>query len=268
MARWIGSCLFWLGIGLSSLILFPVAVVIRILTAPLDRRLRLLHGFTCFWASLYTWLNPTWRVHVEHRERVRPGVAYVMVANHLSFLDILVLFRLFRHFKWVSKIEMFRIPLIGWNMRLNRYVALRRGDRRSIAGMMEACRLTLAGGSSVMIFPEGTRSADGQLKAFKPGAFRLALDAQAPILPIVISGTAHALPKHGFVLRGRHEIGVRVLPEIPYESFSTLTTEELTARVHALFEHETARERRPTAERRATHGQRTIPGRSARSSAR
>ncbi len=236
------SFLFWAGIAVSSLLLFPVALVVWLVTVPFDRRLRALHLFTCLWGSLYTWLNPAWRVHVIGREHVRPGVAYVMVANHLSFLDILVLFRLLRHFKWVSKIEMFRIPVIGWNMRLNRYIALRRGDRRSIAAMMEACRKTLAEGSSVLIFPEGTRSPDGVLQAFKPGAFRLALEARAPILPIVISGTADALPKHGFTLRGRHEIGIRVLPEIPFEDFAELDVEELTERVHALYRRETGLE--------------------------
>ncbi|MEW6271769.1 MAG: lysophospholipid acyltransferase family protein [Thermodesulfobacteriota bacterium] len=233
------SPLFWLGIALSSIVLFPVALLIWLVTAPFDRRLRLLHRFTCFWASLYSWLNPAWRVHVLGRENVRPGATYVMVANHLSFLDILVLFRLQRHFKWVSKVEMFRIPVIGWNMRLNRYVALRRGDKDSIREMMDACRRTLAEGSSLMIFPEGTRSPDGRLRAFKPGAFRLALDARVPILPIVISGTADALPKHGIVLRGRHQIGIRVLPELPYESFADLTVEELGERVHELFLRET-----------------------------
>lgn len=233
------SLLFWIGIAVSSIALFPVALAIWLVTSPFDRRRRVLHLFTCLWASLYSWLNPAWRVRVRGREHVRPDGTYVMVANHLSFLDILVLFRLFRHFKWVSKIEMFRIPLIGWNMRFNRYVPLRRGDKRSISEMMAACRRTLAEGSSVMIFPEGTRSPDGALRAFKPGAFQLALEAGVPILPIVVSGTANALPKHGFVLRGRHEIGIRVLPEIPYESFAGLSVAELTERVHALFARET-----------------------------
>jgi 1-acyl-sn-glycerol-3-phosphate acyltransferase len=234
-----GSLLFWVGIGVSSAALFPVALLIWLVTAPFDRRLRALHLFTCFWASLYSWLNPAWRVHVLGREHVRPDVAYVMVANHLSFLDILVLFRLMRHFKWVSKIEMFKIPVIGWNMWLNRYVPLKRGDKRSIAAMMATCRERLAEGSSVMIFPEGTRSRDGKLQPFKTGAFQLALEAKAPILPIVVSGTSNALPKHGFVLRGRHQIGIRVLPEIPYESFAELSVDELTARVRDLFVRET-----------------------------
>src|SRR5262249_25630684 len=113
------SVAFWSFLVLSSAILFPVALLIWAATVLFDRRLALLHQFTCLWASLYSWCNPAWRVHVEGREKVRPGVAYVMVANHRSFADIIVLFRLFVHFKWVSKVEMFRIPAIGWNMRLN-----------------------------------------------------------------------------------------------------------------------------------------------------
>ena len=114
-----------------------------------DKRLVVLHQFTCFWASLYSWLNPVWRVQVEGREKIDPNAAYVMVANHLSLLDILVLFRLFTHYKWVSKVENFRIPFIGWNMRLNRYIELRRGDRASVVQMVRHCLTTLAEGSSI-----------------------------------------------------------------------------------------------------------------------
>ena len=217
MLRVVFSVVFWLFVGASSLLLFPLAVVIWALTAPFDRRRALLHRFTCFWGSLYTWLNPAWRVRVEGRDRVRPGVAYVMVANHQSLLDILVLFRLFAHFKWVSKSEIFRIPCVGWNMRLNRYIELRRGDPASIAAMMAACERALAEGSSIMMFPEGTRSATGRLQPFKHGAFSLALKAGAPLLPIVVEGTAQALPKRGLVLQGRHAIRIRVLEEILLE---------------------------------------------------
>ena len=126
-------------VAFMTFLLFPIAALVWAVTAPFDRRLVALHRFTCFWASLYTWLNPAWPVQVIGREKIRPDVAYVMVANHQSLLDILVLFRLFRHFKWVSKIENFRIPFIGWNMSLNRYIKLRRGDRASVASMMSAC---------------------------------------------------------------------------------------------------------------------------------
>jgi 1-acyl-sn-glycerol-3-phosphate acyltransferase len=229
------SSLFWAFLVLSSLALFPLAVLLWAASLPFDPRLRALHLFTCFWASLYTWANPAWPVAIEGRARIRRGEAYVMVANHQSLLDILVLFRLFVHFKWVSKLENFRVPFIGWNMRLNRYIALRRGDRASVVQMLSRCRETLAAGSSVMIFPEGTRSPDGRLRAFKPGAFVLAKNTGRPILPIVVDGTASALPKRGFLLRGRHRIRVRVLEEISPASFEAESPEELALRVQALI---------------------------------
>jgi len=225
------SVLFWLFIVVSSLLLFPVALLIWAATTPFDRRLVLLHRFTCFWASLYTWLNPAWRVQLEGLEKIRPGVAYIMVANHQSLLDILVLFRLFVHFKWVSKVENFRVPAIGWNMSLNRYIKLRRGDRESVERMMDACERTIGEGNSIMMFPEGTRSVDGHLRPFKHGAFTLAQRTCAPLLPIVLQGTSNALPKRGFVLRGRHQIRVRVLDEIPHPTFAQLSVEALTDQV-------------------------------------
>lgn len=238
MLRALLSTLFWAFLVVSSFALFPVAVLIWAVTAPFDRRRTLLHRFTCFWASLYTWLNPAWRVHLSGRERIRPEATYVMIANHQSLLDILVLFRLFTHFKWVSKIEIFSVPLIGWNMTLNRYIRLKRGDRESIREMMAASQQALAEGNSIMMFPEGTRSADGRLRAFKTGAFVLAQRMRLPLLPIVIHGTSNALPKRGFVLQGRHEIRIRVLEEVPYESFAGLSADELTERMHALFARE------------------------------
>jgi len=232
------SLLFWNFLTLSSIALFPIALAIWAITVLLDRRRVVLHQFTCFWASLYTWFNPLWPVTITGLEHLRRGVTYVIVANHRSLLDILVLFRLFRHFKWVSKIEIFKVPCIGWNMVLNGYVKLRRGDAASIAEMMKACEQLLAEGNSIMMFPEGTRSVDGRLRAFKHGAFTLAQRARVPLLPIVLTGTSEALPKRGFVLRGRHDIRVRILPEIPYESFAGKSVEDLTDSVRRLFQRE------------------------------
>jgi 1-acyl-sn-glycerol-3-phosphate acyltransferase len=229
------SVVFWIFLVLSSLLLFPVAVLIWAVTVLFDRRLVLLHLFTCFWASLYTWFNPAWRVKVHGREKIDPNETYVMVANHLSLLDILVLFRLFVHFKWVSKIENFRIPCVGWNMSLNRYIKLRRGNKASIMQMMRACRATLAEGNSIMMFPEGTRSPSGLMRGFKPGAFQLAVESKAAILPIVLRGTSDALPKKGFVLQGRHDITVTVLDPLPHAAFAHLPSREVTARVRAII---------------------------------
>jgi 1-acyl-sn-glycerol-3-phosphate acyltransferase len=245
LLRRLGSLAFWLFIVVTSILLFPVAVLIWAVTRPFDRRLVLLHRFTCFWASLYSWLNPVWRVHVQGREKIRPDETYVMVANHQSLLDILVLFRLFAHFKWVSKIENFRVPCIGWNMRLNRYIPLRRGDPQSIGEMISACGRALDEGNSIMMFPEGTRSPDGRLRAFKHGAFSLAKGNGRPLLPIVIEGTANALPKRGFVLQGRHPIAIRVLDAIPHERLRERSVQEITDEMWQLFARELGEEGAP-----------------------
>jgi 1-acyl-sn-glycerol-3-phosphate acyltransferase len=245
MGRVVLSLLFWSFLVVSSLLLFPVAVAVWAVTAPFDRRKVLLHRFTCFWASLYTWLNPAWPLRVEGRERIRPDETYVMVSNHLSLLDILVMFRLFSHFKWVSKIENFRVPCIGWNMSLNGYVKLRRGDKASVVQMMDACDRLLAEGNSIMMFPEGTRSPTGRMRAFKAGAFELALRNRLPLLPIVIEGTANALPKRGFVLRGRHPLRLTVLPPIPFERFAGSEAEKLAEQVRELLRSHLPEEREP-----------------------
>jgi len=212
----IGSLLFWGYVLLVSLVCFPVAVLIRAATAPFDRRLAALHMFSCFWASMYIWANPYWSVRIDGKELIDRHTAYVMVCNHQSLADIIVLFRLFVHFKWVSKAENFRIPLVGWNMTLNRYISIERGSARGNLGMVRGCEAALEGGSSVMIFPEGTRSRDGGLQDFRPGAFEIAIRTGSPILPIVIDGTAAALPRRGFILRGKQRIRVRVLePLVP-----------------------------------------------------
>ena len=99
------STLYWVVlVGVSSIFFFfPIAVTIWLLTILFDRRLAVLHMWTSIWASTYSWLNPLWTVKVLGREKVDPKKAYVIVSNHQSMVDILVLFRLFIHFKWVSK---------------------------------------------------------------------------------------------------------------------------------------------------------------------
>lgn len=229
--RLVLSLVYWGLFAASAIAIFPIAVAVWLATLPFDRRGVALHAFTSRWAWLYTLLNPAWRVRVLGREKFRPQRTYVVVANHQSLLDILVLFRLFRHFRWVSKLENFRIPVVGWLMRMNRYIELERGKSESIRRMMSACEQALAQGNSLLIFPEGTRSESGALRPFKTGAFELARNARCPILPVVVDGTSRALPKHGLVLQGRHSIRVEVLDEIPPDEFKDLSSAQLAEKV-------------------------------------
>jgi 1-acyl-sn-glycerol-3-phosphate acyltransferase len=227
--------------AVSSALLFLVALGIWLLTVWWDRRLALLHRFTCLWASLYTWLISAWPLTIEGKENIRKGATYVMVSNHQSLLDILMYFRLFVHFKWVSKAEMFRVPFVGWNMTLNRYIPIRRGDPESADRMFDACRRELERGSSIFMFPEGTRSHNGRPGRFKTGAFRIAQDNGVPILPMVIVGTAYALPKKTLDFRGRHPIRIRVLPEIPHEEIRGRELEAVATEVRERIERERGR---------------------------
>lgn len=217
---------YWLASSLVALALFPIAVALWAVTRPFDRRGVVLHAFTNVWGSIYTWINPVWSVRIRGRELI-DGSPCVMVSNHLSLVDIFVMHRLFRHFKWVSKLEVFKLPVIGWNMRLNGYVPLRRGNRDSVLEMFARCRAALATGSPIMMFPEGTRSRTGQLKPFKPGAFELAKEASVPLQPIVVQGTFHAMPATGLLV-GPARMRVTVLPKIPLDRVEALSVEELS----------------------------------------
>lgn len=235
MVNRIISALWLIFTATTSMVLFFIALFIWAVTLPFDRKKKILHIFTCAWASLYSFIMPAWRVNITGKEKIRKDATYVVVSNHQSHLDVLMVFRLFFHFKWVSKIEIFRVPFIGWNMVLNRYVKLIRGDKQSIMQMLKDAEKHLKEGSSVYFFPEGTRSQDGSIKKFKPGAFDLALKQKVPILPIAISGTFEALPKYSMNFHGVQNILIRIMDEVPYEKFKDKNAEETAAMIQELI---------------------------------
>lgn len=237
------SFFYLLFIGVSSAVLFCGALLIRILSIPFDPNLFFLHRYSAFWASLYIWCMPLWSVTLSGREKIDPSQNYVMVSNHQSSLDILVLYRLFIPFRWVAKAEVFFLPFIGWNMTLNGYVKLKRGDKASVEKMMQECRDLLARNISIFFFPEGTRSKTGVMRPFKPGAFILAKETKIPILPIVLNHTRNALPKHSLEFHGRHHMEVRVLDPIFHSEFVHVPAEELAARVRDLIASHVAEHR-------------------------
>lgn len=215
------SILYWLYAVVSIVVLYLVMLPLWLLTVPFDRRRVAVHLFSCAWGYMYVAFNPLWRTRFEGREKLPWKGPAVIVANHLSLVDILVLYGFFKPFKWVAKAELFRIPFVGWNMVLNDYVRIRRGDRESVRSMMGHSREHLARGSAIIIFPEGTRSRDGSMLPFKDGAFKLACEAGCPLIPIAISGSHLALPKHGFIFRQRATIHVRVLDPLDPRAFAS-----------------------------------------------
>jgi 1-acyl-sn-glycerol-3-phosphate acyltransferase len=135
--------------------------------------------------------------HLDARQR------YVYVANHASLFDIPVLLATIPdNIRIMYKRELGRIPVFGWGLRLSPFVPIDRERSRDAAAQLEATISSMATGASVVVFPEGTRSADGTLGAFRRGAFALAARAGRPIVPVVLEGTATILPARSFRLRG------------------------------------------------------------------
>jgi 1-acyl-sn-glycerol-3-phosphate acyltransferase len=166
-------------------------------------------------------LTPLWHFEVEGQAPSDIGSRpYVVVANHESTADPFLLSWLPWDMRWVAKEELFRPPLTGWAMRLGGDIKLRRGKGDSVRAMMKECERALAAGIPVMLFPEGTRSTDGKLLPFKDGAFRLAITAGVPVLPIALAGTHQMRPKHSAWF-GRARACAKILEPIPTEGLGS-----------------------------------------------
>ncbi|HOP03805.1 MAG TPA: lysophospholipid acyltransferase family protein [Tenuifilaceae bacterium] len=238
MFRWIATLLAWLLIGVTSFAFFIVDALVWLLTFWWDKRLWLLQRYSIVWALFYLWVNPFWRINFSGKENVRKGQPYIIVSNHQSAMDIVLLYRLWMHFKWVAKREIFRIPVIGWNLWLNKHIAINRTSVKGALKMMKEAELHLKMRSSVLIFPEGTRSSDGAIKRFRDGAFVLAHKTGYPILPVVLNGTREVIKKDSILLKGHQVLTLKILPEINSDFYAEKSVNELASYVQDLITNE------------------------------
>jgi 1-acyl-sn-glycerol-3-phosphate acyltransferase len=220
----------WLVLVLCVLLWLPLMLVIWLLSAPFDRGRYAVGYLFRQIARVTATLNPLWRFRTAGLMPADPRRPYVVVSNHESFVDILLISHLPWEMKWLSKAELFRIPVMGWLMWIAGDVPVKRGFGPSAVEAMARCRRILARRVSVMIFPEGTRSRTAELLPFKDGAFRLAIDAGVPILPLAVHGTASALPKHDWRF-GQSRAAVRVLEPIETAGLTPDDVPALKARV-------------------------------------
>ncbi len=218
-ARTVLSIWAWFVLGVTLFVLVPAIAVVRLVTAPFDPARY--HAGLLFRkvAVVHQKLNPLWTFTVSGQTPDDPRRPYVAVSNHESFVDILLISHLPFEMKWMSKSEFFSIPFVGWAMRLAGDIRLERGDKRSGVRALIECRDRLDKKVSVMIFPEGTRSKSGELQDFKDGAFRLAIDAGVPILPLAVIGTRDALIKHDWRF-GHSRAEVKMLDPIPTDGLT------------------------------------------------
>lgn len=226
----------WLSSITFVLLGFPVALILWLLSLVFDRKRLMNNRWMVIQGIVLTKMSPFWKVITEGREKIDQDQAYIIVPTHQSMLDI-VFFNMLRHrLRWVSKIEVFRVPVLGWEMKMVKYIELVRGNKSSVIKMMEKCVESLQDGISVVLFPEGTRSLTGAIGKFKTGAFQLAVKTDKPLLPVLIDGTGGILPKKGgLIFRNRRIVRIRVLDPIFPGQFGTGDPEELAARVHSLM---------------------------------
>ncbi|MDM8002603.1 MAG: lysophospholipid acyltransferase family protein [Bacteroidota bacterium] len=232
----IKSLWVWFSSITFVLLAFPVALLLWLLALAFDRRRLMNNRWMVIQGIVLTKMSPFWKVIVDGREKIDQKQAYIIIPNHQSLLDI-VFFNMLRHrLRWVSKIEIFRVPLVGWEMKMVKYIELIRGNKASVIKMMEKCVESLQDGISVVIFPEGTRSLTGAIGKFKTGAFQLAVKTDKPLLPVLIDGTGEIMPKKGgIIFRNRRIVRLRVLDPIFPGQFGTGDPEELAARVQAMM---------------------------------
>jgi 1-acyl-sn-glycerol-3-phosphate acyltransferase len=193
------SIYIWSAIGFGTAVMYAAQLPVFLLSRPFDRNRRFGHWYATVWGRGILKLNNRWVIYVKGNERIPKGRPLVVVSNHQSMGDICMAFCLDLHFKWISKKVNFQVPFMGWMMYHAGYIPLVRGHRGSIEKCMEQAGTWLKRGVSVLFFPEGTRSQDGNIKAFKPGAFSLALKTGCDILPVAMTGTMDALPKHSWL---------------------------------------------------------------------
>jgi 1-acyl-sn-glycerol-3-phosphate acyltransferase len=234
VARTVLSLWSWFVIGVVVILWVPLVFVIWVATAPFDKG-RYWPGYTFRKLTVvHQWLNPLWKFRTSGVKITDPRRPYVAVSNHESFVDILLISHLPWEMKWLSKEAMFKIPLVGWLMSMAGDVRLIRGNKQSIVSAMRGCSDRLDKRVSVMVFPEGTRTRDGSLGPFKDGAFRLAIDHQVPILPLVVNGTREALQADSWKMNVT-EAEVRVLEPIPTEGMTKDDVPALRDRVRDLI---------------------------------
>jgi 1-acyl-sn-glycerol-3-phosphate acyltransferase len=191
-----------------------------------------LHASARQWARGCLWLGGV-RLRIEGIEHLPVQGPVVYMSNHQGNFDVPVLFAgLPVQFRWLAKAELFRIPLFGLTMRIAGYIPVERQDRRLAIQSMNLAAGRVAAGTSIMIFPEGTRSPDGTLLPFKKGGFVLALQAQAPIVPIVIDGSAALMIKSSWRIRSG-EVRLRIFPAIPTAGLGMKDRDALLAQVEA-----------------------------------
>lgn len=208
---------------------------LSLLSSLFDRRGRVQHGFARLWSWLILHTIGA-RVVVSGLERVDASRPYVYIVNHISAMDIPVLYsKLPFHFRILAKKELFRYPFMGWHLRRSGQIPIDRDNARASMRSMNVAVQTVRGGMPLVIFPEGGRSPDGTVRPFMSGAFYIAIKAGVEIVPMALVGTYELLPMNSYHIRPR-PVELAVGEPISTEGYSLREAETLAAKVQKAVE--------------------------------
>ncbi len=183
------------------------------------------------WAKILTRIAGI-RVRVTGMENIDPKATYVFTGNHCSQLDIYSFQGYFPHdFRWIAKKELFNVPIFGAAMRKVGFISIDRARGRKALKSLNLAAERIGAGSSVLIFPEGTRSTNGRMQPFKAGAILLAIRSGVPVVPVGFNNTSRLLPK-GKLLPSGGEIIIRIGHPIPTENYTPKEKKALAAILH------------------------------------
>lgn len=188
------------------------------------------------WARLNAFFTPMF-VTVKGKEHILPDTSYVVISNHQSSYDIFLIYGwLGLDIKWVMKKELAKIPGLGFGSKKVGHIFIDRSNSKSAMESIHAARQKLVNGTSVVFFPEGTRSRTGQLIPFKRGGFKLALELKLPILPVTLVNTRNILPPDSLnLLPGR--VRMIIHPAIDITDYNESKLPELIQKVRNIIEN-------------------------------
>ena len=212
-------------------VMLLLSVVAFVLTVPFDKQRKVVHELSRALVYMFVMVPPMWKRRVEGLEHIEKDKPYVIVINHQSMVDIMMLYLVPMIFRWVSKREAYRIPFIGRFLLLHGDITIdRKQGSKAMRKVMEKGQMWLGRGVSVSMFPEGTRSKDGEIHRFKAGAFALAKEAGVGILPVVMDGSS-TMFKPSMMVNWRNEFVIRVLPPVTAEEVAQTDQNELMEQV-------------------------------------
>lgn len=213
------SLLIWVVGALLTIALFVVMLSLTAALFQFDKKRKIVHAQCYWWADILTNLNPYWKLKISGLENIDRHKAYVIIANHQSLADIIILYKTKMQFKWIAKASLFKVPFVGWCLSLAKHIKLSRGKYSSIKRVYKESARWLKSDMSVLFFPEGARGETDEMREFQNGAFKLALKEKKPILPIVLYGTRNAIPKGSWIFARKINCTLRVLPPIDTTTF-------------------------------------------------